>query len=103
MIIKKITYESLIDDRKLLHKLLEDKKKDKEDKRNAELEKLPDMPRHFKCTNCNGSGYNKKKFKSFKKIYLHPDKTEYIMEEVICVDCLEKIMKENCIHDNNDY
>jgi len=93
MIIKKITYEALIEDRKLLHKLLEDNaqnKKDKrdaeKDKKDAELEKLPDIPREFICDNCNGTGYSEKKFKRFKKKFINYHDEEVIQEKFLCVE-----------------
>jgi len=96
-------YESLMEDSECLHrfwkdekqKAIDEKQKEKE-KKDAELEKLPDAPRKFCCDNCDGTGYSKKKFKVFKD-------ERYVIEKVICIDCLERIMRKDYIDDDGGY
>lgn len=96
-ILKNEIYKNLIEDSKCLHKFWK-KEKDKE---LSELEKLPDVPRRFYCSCCDGKGYNEKKFKKFKEVFSYPDGSRGIRERVVCVECLEGI-KRDYYEDDDD-
>jgi len=59
--------EEINSDLKLQKKAYEQRLKENETEKNErEFKHIPEVPKKFYCANCSNSGYNNKKYKTFK-------------------------------------